>query len=119
MTSKFDRFWDETLAKFQRREQLILTPEELEKEIAELKPEPLSEEEVGAIVEAVSSGDAPPSSGVSPDLSWIDEIDTSSVEEGVLQLNRNRGESDDEFEERLEQLRRRVLKENDDDEEDV
>ncbi len=118
MSDEFDSFWNELVGKYRRREGLAPSLEELEKEIAAVDAVPLSEDDVQSIVSAVSSGDIHPSE-VTPDLSWIDEIDTSSVEEGVLQLNRNEGQSDADIEKRLEALRKKALDENTDDEDDV
>lgn len=117
MSNKFDRFWDELVSKYRRREGHTPTPEQLEREIAKVDAIPLSDDEIKSIVSIVRSGDVRPTD-VTQDLSWIDEIDTSSVEEGVLQLNRNKGESDADIEERLEELRKKALEE-DSNEEDV
>lgn len=118
MSNDIDRAWEELVSKYRRREGLTPTPEQLEREIAKVDAIPLSEDEIKSIVSIVSSGDVGPTD-VTPDLSWVDEIDTSSVEEGVLQLNRNKGQSDADIEERLEELRKKALEEDSNDEDDV
>lgn len=118
MSNKFDRFWDELVSKYRRRKGLTPTPEQLEREIVKVEAIPLSEDEIESIVSIVSSGDVGPTD-VTPDLSWIDEIDTSSVEEGVLQLNRNKGNSDSDIEERLEELRKKALEEDGNEEDEL
>lgn len=118
MANDFDTYWDELVGRLARRKGLISTSEELEKELANLKSEPLSDNEINSIVTAVNSGESNRSQIV-PDLSWIDDFDTSSIEEGVLQLNRNKGDSDADVEERIEELRKRELEEGSHGEEDV
>jgi hypothetical protein len=96
MSNDFDKFWDELTKKYRRKRGLAPSPEELESSAnsGELD-EPLSDEEIESIVSAVSRRDSKRKADidVSPDVSWISEIDTSSIADGVLQLNRNRGES--------------------------
>ena len=118
MSDKFNIFWNELVGRYRRREGLAASPEELEKEVAKIDAVPLSEDEVQSIVSTVSSGDVRPTD-VTPDLSWIEQIDTSSVEEGVLQLNRKKGKPDVDIEKRLEALRKKALDENTDDEDDL
>lgn len=118
MSNKFDEYWDELVRKYRSWKGLSLAPDQLAREIASVNSIPLSDEEIDSIVSVVSAGESG-HTNIRPNLSWIDEIDTSSIEEGVLQLNRNKGESDADFKRRLEELRKKALEEGSDDKDDV
>ncbi len=122
MSKDFDNFWDELAKKYRCKRGFAPTPQELEASASSGEPdEPLSDEEIESIVSAVSRGESGRKADIdiSPDVSWISELDTSSIADGVLQLNRNRGESQEDFEERLNALRKKALEEDGDVEDDL
>jgi hypothetical protein len=118
MSKDFDEFWEELVRKHRRKNGFIPTPEELEAEAGTDSDEPLSEDEIDFIVAAVGRG-TKPEIDIAPDISWLHDVDTSSVEDGVFQLNRNRGQSEKDVEERLSELRKKALEEDGDDENDL
>ena len=120
MSKDFDQFWQKVVRKYRRKKGFTPSADELRVEANSETHQPLSEDEIDSIVAAVSgSKESTADFGTAPELSWLHDVDTSSVEDGVLQLNRNRGETQDEVEERLKELRRKALEENRDDEDDV
>lgn len=118
MNNDFDRFWNELVAKYRRIEGLSLSPEEIENEIEneieQMQIEPLSEHEIDLVVSSISSKEHE-SQSVVPDLGWLGAIDTSSVQEGVFQLNRNKGKTSEEMQKKLDELRKKALEEDDTD----
>jgi len=118
MSGKYETFWSDLVRKYHRVEKTPMSVSELEREIAKLSVEPMSEREIESIVDAVSRGECPPAEP-EPDFDWIGEVDTSSVEEGVLQLNRNKGDTDSDIQKQMDEFRKHALEESDDEENDV
>ena len=56
---------------------------ELERELPDLPTESISEDEIDSIVSAVSDGERRRTE-YTLDASWIEDVDTSSIEDGVL-----------------------------------
>lgn len=113
------KFWDEHAARLRDLARLRpLTPEEAEKAAMETPPAPMSEDELLRLIAAATPCEPEEPCELDPDqekdLDWLGEVDTEDVSEGVLQLNRNKGEDDEGTAETEEELRRRML----DDEED-
>jgi hypothetical protein len=120
-TEADNKFWDDHAAKL--REFALLRPltaEEAEEAARTAPAVPVDDEEIRRLVAAAAPCEpetpCEPDSGQDEDagFGWLDEVDTAEVEEGVLQLNRNRGEDDGETDDTEDALRRRML----DDEED-
>ncbi|QDU57529.1 hypothetical protein [Aeoliella mucimassa] len=118
MSEKHNSIWRELVRRYQRVEKTFPSAAELERQIEAVQPEPLTENEIDAIVHAVSSGESH-ASEPEPLFDWLADVDTSSVEEGVLQLNRNKGDSDEEIKKRMDEFRKKALEEHDDDENDL
>ena len=67
--------------------------------------------------QAVEQGEVRPD--LELDLGWLEsEAEDSAIADSMLVLNRNKGESDEEIQRRLEELRRQALESGDNDEED-
>ena len=118
MNGKYYSFWSELTRKFHRVEKTPVSTTDVERLIETVKPEPLADDEIDSIVQAVSSGESSVCRP-EPEFDWLGDVDTSSVEEGVLQFNRNKGDADSDIEQRMEEIRKRALEENGDDESDV
>ncbi len=118
MSRKYETFWTNLVRKYHRVEKTPMSVTELEQEIAKLSVKPMSEHEIESIVDAVSRGECP-STEPEPDFDWIEEVDTSSVEEGVLQLNRNKGDTDSDIQKQMEEFRKHALEESNDEKNDV
>jgi len=113
------KFWRDNAAKLRDLARLRpLTPEEAEEEAKTAPSAHVSEEELLRLIAAASpcEPEAPCESDTDEPagFEWFEDVDTEAVEEGVLQLNRNKGEDDAGTAETEEELRRRML----DDEED-
>jgi len=117
-----DKFWNEH-AEIAREIGMLrpLTAEEAEAaaEEAKLTPcAPLSDEDIRRLVERAAQNTPTPSWNEDADeeLSdeWVYQDATESVEGGILQLNRNKGDADPDAEELEEILRRRMLDEEED-----
>lgn len=85
-----------------------LSPEEAEAELRDAPDMPLSEGKIDAVIRAATSGKVD-ACEPEPSPEYLEDIDTASVEEGVLQLDRNPGENDPETEKLIEELRRSAL----------
>lgn len=110
--------WPEIAAKLRRALGLAPpTPEEADAEMAQAEEAPMTEEEIDRIVNAATSGTGCPiDEELEVDYSWLNSVETETVSEEMLVLNRNAGEEDPEVKKRLEDLRKKALE--DDDEED-
>ena len=101
-----------------RFEGLDLTPEELQQQASDAdNVDSLSEDEIESIVRKVVAENDTDS--FTPELSWFLELDTDSVEDGIMQLNRNRGELDEQIEEKLKEWRKQELEKDDNGDDDV
>lgn len=92
-----------------------MTREEIDVFLDSVESEPLSEDQIEKIVASVVSSSIPHWKP-EPDLSWLDTtLNYSDVEEEVYQLNRNKGQEDEETLRRIEELRRKALNKNEED----
>lgn len=109
MMTEADKFWAELVGKVGRRDPLgSLSREEAEAELDSAPEEPLSQQEIEAIVKAAVSGKTRPAKPVVEPV-FPCEVDAAEVREEVLQLNRSPGEVDPESQKLLEELRRKAL----------
>ena len=118
MSGNYKSFWNELVRKNQRVEKTPTTAADVEKLIESVEAEPLSDDEIGSIVQAVSRGESH-TYQPEPSFDWIDNVDTSSIEEGMLQINRNQGDADSDVEKRMDDFRKKALEDDGDDKEDV
>jgi hypothetical protein len=94
-----------------------LTPEEAEAEFDAGPAVPVSDERVKSLVESILSGEMTSWEPV-PDLGWADDMDLSEVECDARQLYRNQGEADDESRAAEDALRKELLADGDDSEDE-
>lgn len=121
MSNEADNFWDDYAKELRRKTGYCpLTPEEAQKELDSLPDRPLTKREIDEIAElvgTVTSGESK-SWTTTPEFGDFGDVDTESIEEDVLQLNKNAGEGDEETDELLRKLRREALTEDEDGEAD-
>jgi hypothetical protein len=118
MDANPDKFWNDLAEAFRREMGLRpLSADEAQAELDGAPCIPLSEEEINNLVEGAMSGELAVWDQ-SPDPSWLTEEDTSEIESGVLQVNRNPGEEDPEIDAQIEELRRKALEDEGDSTED-
>lgn len=111
MTSDADRFWQGVAKQLRRVKGFsIPTPEEAEAELDAVEEEPLTEEQIDAMVQAATSGEVD-SYTPTPDLSWLGDFSDETADEELLVLNRNRGEDEgnEDIDALLEEQRREAL----------
>lgn len=89
-----------------------LTPEEAEAAYENAPEEPLPKGFIDSVLNQVSSEEESWESPVKHD--WMEDADYSEVEDGVLQLHRNKGEDDADVEDTEEELRNELLSDDDD-----
>jgi len=105
MTSDADRFWDEVVGDLRRAEGFCVpTPEELEAELDAFEADPLSDEQIGAMIQAAVSGELATWTPML-ELNWAEEGDPMGIKDEVLQLNRNPGDEDPMIDELLDRQR--------------
>jgi hypothetical protein len=75
----------------------------------------MTSDQIRSIVESVTSGELASWEPV-PDLNWTNELDLGEVEEDAMQLYRNKGE-DDEASDEEDELRKELLSDGDEPEE--
>ena len=109
MNNEADNFWHKVARGLARLSGCApLTPEEAQKEFDSLPDTKLSEAEIDAIVDQVTSGElavwtpTPPADDATG-------FNREAIEEDVLQLNRNEGQTDEDTERLLDELRRKAL----------
>lgn len=118
MNDDHDKAWDELAKRAHKGERHIISGKELERLLGELPEDELEEQDLEDIVGAVmSERSLCDVRGVTKDEAPAAEVpETKSIEKDVLQLNRNKGEKDEEAESRLEELRRDALEDDVEDE---
>lgn len=89
-----------------------MSDEEAEAAFESAPEDPLSEDDIKAITETVVSGELA-SWDPLPELDWTQEMDLGSVEEEALQLFRNKGEEDANTKEVEDELRRKMMSDDD------
>ncbi|MBS0261593.1 MAG: hypothetical protein JSS02_06510 [Planctomycetes bacterium] len=116
--SEAEQYWDERAAKLRRLMGFCpLTPAEAEEALRKAKNRTSSEEEIDALVEAVSRGEIPipeEPEDASP-FDWSPEKDFSALESDAV-LFRNKGDGSQEPDKDEEDLLEELL--NDDEEDD-
>ena len=120
MSEAHDKTWMKLAKQTRKGERHIISGKAADSLLSELTDERLAEEDLVAIVEAVTSGRPlreilcrRSEQGIDVD----DAPEAEAVEQDVLQLNRNKGEADDSAEALADELRREALE--DDEEEDA
>lgn len=109
MTSDADRFWQGVAKQLRRAKGFsVPTPEEAEAELDAAEEDPLTDEQIDAMVETATSGEVGSYTPM-PDLSWLGDFSDETADEELLVLNRNRGEEDEEVDTLLEEQRQEVL----------
>ena len=88
--------------------------EEIEAFLNTLEDQPMSEDQIEAIIVSLR-GDDVPHREPEPDFSWLGMSGTNELEELVFQLNRHRGQDDEETLRRIEELRRKALEDDESD----
>lgn len=108
MTSEADRFWNDIAPKYRTLRGLCpMTPEEADAEYDNTPAIPLSESEIQTLVDAATSGQPP---SWEPEVKeWTPDSDVESVEEEMLTMYREEGETDAETDVIEEELRKRML----------
>ena len=119
MPDENDKFWEKEKGKLRRALDLHpLCQDESEKEYKRAKAEPLSEDDIDAVLAFVRSmgergGMAAPADEDEEDEDappeWVDPVDAGMMEEEMLQLNRNAGVEDEETKDLLDKHRREAL----------
>lgn len=70
-----------------------MTPEEADAAYDAAPADPISDDEIDSMIEFATSGGRSPWEP-RPDVGWPDEVNTSDVEDDVLQIHRNKGEDE-------------------------
>lgn len=121
MSNDADKFWEDYSKDLRRKKGYCpLTPEEAQKELDSLPDRPLTEEEIEEIedlVDSVTSGGTRTWTPT-PEFGDFEDVDTESIEEDVLQLNKNAGEGDGETDDLLRKRRHDALTEDENGEAD-
>jgi hypothetical protein len=121
MSNEADKFWDDYSKDLRRKKGYCpLTPEEAQTELDSLPDRPLTRdelEEIDEVVDSVTSGEARAWTPT-PEFGAFEDVDTESIAEDVLQLNKNAGEGDEQTDELLRKLRREALTEDENGEAD-
>ncbi len=118
MKSESENFWRQIANGVARRtSHAPMTPEEAQKEFESLPNVKLTDDQIDNIVDRVTSGEFTDWTPATPEFD-VPEYDCESIDEDVLQLNRNEGEADAEAEDRLNELRRKALEDGHDDGQD-
>lgn len=117
MSEKHDKTWMELAKRARKGERHIIIGEAADRLLDELPDEKLAENDLTAIVEAVTSGR--PLREIRGEQSEhgvdVDGASNSkAVEHDVLQLNRNKGEADESDQAIADKLRREALGEDED-----
>jgi hypothetical protein len=116
MSQDADKNMDELIAKLRKLKGIgPMTPEEADVAFDEAPEEPMTSDQIRSIVESVTSGELASWEPV-PDLNWTNELDLGEVEEDAMQLYRNKGE-DDEASDEEDELRKELLSDGDEPEE--
>jgi hypothetical protein len=113
MSTDSDRFLKDDLERLRRQKGLCpLTPKEAEEELKAAPEHPLSPAETDSLLEKVTSGDLTDWE-VAPTLDWANDVNTTDVEQDVLQLNRHPGNSNPEIDALIDELRKKALSDED------
>lgn len=109
MKPESENFWRQVANGLARRTgHASMTPEEAQNEFESLPDETLPDDQIEEIIDRVTSGEFTDWTPATPEFD-MPEFDGESIDEDVLQLNRNEGEADTETDELLDELRREAL----------
>jgi hypothetical protein len=109
MNNEDKEFWEWAAPKLRREYgHRDMTPEEIEAFLDTVEDEELPPHQIERILESIRA-DAVPHWEPEPDFLELDELYDSDVAEDVYQLNRNKGQEDEETLRRIEELRRKAL----------
>ena len=109
MNTEDKEFWEWAAAKLRREyKHTDMTPEETEAFLDSVKDEALPQYQIEHILESIRANSIPHWEP-DPDFLGIDEPHYTDVEEEVYQLNRNKGQDDEETLRRIEELRGKAL----------
>src|ERR1700675_2471142 len=109
MNTEDKEFWEWAVPKL-RREYMPteMTPEAIEAFLDSVGDEELPSHQIEQILESIRANSIPHWEP-EPDFMGTDELHDTDVEEEVYQLNRNKGQEDEETLRRMEELRRKAL----------
>ncbi|NLY01235.1 MAG: hypothetical protein GXY83_34525 [Rhodopirellula sp.] len=93
-----------------------MTPEEADAAYDAAPADPICDDEVESLIDFVTSG-GKASWEPKPDLGWTEDEDLSNVDEGALQLHRNKGEDEGDSTEE-DKLREEMLADDEEKDED-
>ncbi len=119
MSSDADKLWDDLAGKLRKKQGFCpLTPEEAAAAFRAAPDEPLSEDRIDSIVEWATSRDE---GGWAPDEDgeWGGEAAHGEAAQGQYQLFRNEGEKTPETDETEADLRRKMLSDDDPEEDET
>ena len=109
MNTEDKEFWEWAAAKLrQEYKHKEMTPEEIEAFLDSVEDEALPPHQIEHILESIRANSIPHWEP-EPDFLGIDEPHDTDVEEEVYQLNRNKGQEDEETLCHIEELRRKAL----------
>jgi hypothetical protein len=109
MNNEDKEFWEWVAPKLRREYGYTdMTPEEIEALLDTVEDEELPPHQIEHILESIRA-DSVLYWEPEPDFLGIDELHDTDVEEEVYQLNRNKGQEDEETLRRIEELRRKAL----------
>ena len=118
MSTNPEKRADEALQKLRKLKGYCpLSPEEAEAEFDSAPAVPISDERIKSLVESILSGELTSWEPI-PDLTWTDELNLEEVEVDALQLYRNKGEVNDESNAAEDALRKELLDDGNDTEEE-
>ncbi|HUE72854.1 MAG TPA: hypothetical protein VMP01_18360 [Pirellulaceae bacterium] len=104
----------EMIQKLRKREGLCpMTDDEADAAFDAAPADPMSKEQIRSIVDLVTSGNTAPWDDAMGEPVWDDEIDVSEVEEGLVCMHRNEGESDKSADAIEDELRDELLSQED------
>lgn len=117
MTSEADRFWNDIAPKYRALRGLCpMTPEEADVEYDNAPAIAMTESEIQAMIDTAISGQVP---SWEPEVKhWTPDSDLESVEEEMLAMYREEGEADAETDATEEELRKRMLSDEQTEEQD-
>lgn len=109
MTSDSDRNWQKLASQYRRYKRLLpMTPEEADEAFDEAPAIPMSGDEIRSIVDSVTSGEE--LEWEESDPIWEYGPNTEGIEQEMLALYREQGQEDPEAAELEEELRKKLLK---------
>ena len=119
MNSDADKLWDDLAGKLRKKQGFCpLTPEEAEAAFNDAPAEPLSADRINSIVESATSREQD-SWTPDDDDDWDGDSALDEAAEGKYQLYRNEGEITPETDKKEEDLRRKMLSDDEPEEDET